>query len=114
MNDYLDNHFHEVFLRNDVLAADDLLEDAGEDDALVHVEVDAVELAEAHEVGPDEDAQLAPFHLALLAVAGVALMLQAHPELVHLDEVGEDEGDGVLEVAFRAVHTTSQTRWKLG
>ena len=69
MNDYLDNHFHEVFLRNDVLAADDLLQDAWEDIRLVHVEIHAVQLAQADEICADEDTEVFAFQFAFLAVA---------------------------------------------
>lgn len=95
----MDDDLHKVFLGDDVFAIDDLLEDVGQDDALVHVEIDAVELAEADEVSADEDAELFALHLAPLAVLGEALVLQSDPELVHLDEVGEDEAEAVLQVA---------------
>ena len=65
----------------------------------VVVEVDALELAEAHEVGAHQDAQLAPLLLALHLVARVALVLHAHPQLVHLGEVQVDEVDRVLNRA---------------
>ncbi|KAI5117715.1 hypothetical protein M0805_006519 [Coniferiporia weirii] len=99
----LDDDFHEVLLHDDVLAVDDLLEDAWEGRALVHPKVDAVERAEPDEVGTDEDTQFASLHLALLAVTRVSLVLQPHPELVHLNEVGELECDRALQVSDRAV-----------
>lgn len=86
-------------MRNHVLAVDDLLEHAREDGLLVHVEVDAVQLAQADEVGPDKNPELFALELALFALARVALVLQAHPKLVHLNEVGEHERDRVLQVA---------------
>lgn len=95
----LDDDLHEVLLGDNVLAVDDLLEHARQDEALVHAEVDALELAEADEVGADEDAKLLALHLTLLALARVARVLQADPELIHLDEVGQDEADRVLKVA---------------
>ena len=66
---YLDNHFHEVFLRDDVLAADDLLQNARENIRGVHLEIHAVELAETDEVCADEDTEVLAFDLALLSVA---------------------------------------------
>ncbi len=98
----LDDHLHEILLCDDIFAVNDLLEDGREDGALVHLEIDAFELAESDEVGADEDAQLFAFHLAFLAVSGVTLMLQSDPELVHLDKVGEDKADAVLEVTARS------------
>lgn len=55
-------------MRNDVLAIYDLLEYGGEDDAAVHVEIDAFELGKSDEVGPHEDAELPALHLALLTL----------------------------------------------
>lgn len=99
VGEHLDDDLHKVLLRNDVLAVDDLLEDGGQDHVLVHVDLDALELREADEVRTDKDAEVAALHLALLALARVALVLQPHPELVHLDEVGKHKADRVLEVA---------------
>ena len=98
LHTYLDDHLHEVLLGNDVFAAHDLLQDAWQYVRLVHLQVDAFELAEPDEVRADENPQVLPLDLALLPVARMALVLQAHPELVHLDEVGKDERDGVLQV----------------
>ena len=72
---YLDYNFHQVLLRNDVLAIDDLFQNTGEDSLLVHIQIDAVELTEPDEVGPDKDAQIAPLVLALFAFPRVALVL---------------------------------------
>lgn len=88
----LDDNLHEVLLSNHVFTVDDLLKNGGEDAALVHVEVDAVELGEADEVRTDEDSEVAALHFALVAVAGVALVLETDPEFVHLDKVCEDKG----------------------
>jgi hypothetical protein len=33
----------------------------------------------------------------------MTLVLQAHPQLVHLDEVGQDEADRVLQIALGPV-----------
>jgi hypothetical protein len=74
---------------------------------LVHVEVDAVKLREAHEVGADEDAQLPALLLAAVALAGLALVLHAHPQLVHLDKIDQHKLDGVghgAELLVRGRH----------
>lgn len=99
---HLDDDLHEVFLRDNVFAVDDLFEHAGKDDAPVHFQIDAVELTEADQVGPDEDAQLAPLEFPPVAVARESAVLQPDPEFVHLDEVGQDEADRVVQVAARA------------
>lgn len=101
---------------NDVLAVDDLLQYRGQNVPLVHIQVDAIELGEADEIGADEDTQVATFHFALLSVTRVTLVLKAHPEFVHFDKVGEDEGNGVLEVSLGtlggwvSMGTSSRTR----
>ncbi len=95
----LDHDLHKVFLSDDVLAVDDLLEDRWQDGALVHFEIHAFELAETNEVGSDKNTKLLALHLALLAISGVTLVLKPDPELVHLDEVGEYESDAILKVA---------------
>ena len=100
---HLDDDLHQVLLGNDVLAVDDLLQYRGEYARLVHVQIDAIELGETDEIGADEYTQFATFHFALLAVARVTLMLETHPELVHLDKVGEDERNRVLEVSLGTV-----------
>ena len=66
---------------------------------LILVDVDTLELAEPDEVGSHQDAELLPLTLPLLPVPGVALVLHAHPQLVHLREV---EGDEVHRVRYRA------------
>jgi len=114
----LDDDLHQVLLGQRVLAAHDLLKDRWENllltinekisilketkkrkekkkkkrtNGLVDVKVNAVKLAEANEVGADKDLELTALTLPPLAVLGVALMLHPHPELVHLDEVGQHE-----------------------
>lgn len=96
---HLDDNLHEIFLGDHVLAVNDLLEDAWEDRATVHLEVDAFELAQPNQVRPDQDPKLPSLHLPPFAVARESRVLQSDPELVHLDKVGEDEADRVLEVA---------------
>lgn len=72
---YLDDNFHKVFLGNDILAAHDLLQDAGQDNLLIHVEVYAIELAQTDEVRANKYAQLFALQLALFTVTRVPLML---------------------------------------
>lgn len=104
---HLDDDLHQILLGDNVLAVDDLLQYRGEYVPLVHVQIDAIELGETDEICADEDTQVTTFHLALLAVARVTLMLETHPELVHLDKVGEDERNRVLEVALGTVRGVS-------
>jgi hypothetical protein len=91
----LDYHFHQVLLRNDVFAVDHLLQDTGQDELAVCIEIDPFELGQADEVGADQDAQVFALNFALLAIPRVARVLQSDPELVHFDKVGEDEADRV-------------------
>eukprot|EP00955_Chlamydomonas_euryale_P094013 364821-Chlamydomonas_euryale.AAC.20 len=42
---------------------------------------------------------LLPLRFALLAVARTALVLHAHPQLVHLNEIGQQEVDSVVDIA---------------
>jgi hypothetical protein len=93
---HLDHDFHEVFLGNNILALDDLLENGGEDVILVELQINAVELREANEICADQDTKIFPFGLTLLAVARVTLMLKAYPELIHFDEIGELKGDRIF------------------
>jgi hypothetical protein len=103
---HLDHDFHEVFLGNNILALDDLLENGGEDGILVEVQINAVELRKANEICADQDTKVFPFGLTLLAVARVTLVLKAHPELIHFDEIGELEGDGILQISRRPAMVT--------
>ena len=52
---YLDHDLHKILLRNDVLANNNLLQDTRKDNLLIHVEVYALQLAQADEVRADED-----------------------------------------------------------
>ena len=99
---HLNHHLHQILLRDDVFAAHDLLQDARQDVTLVHVEIHAVQLAQADKVGADKNPEVLAFHLALLPVARMALVLQTHPELVHFNKVGQHKRYGVLEVALRS------------
>ena len=97
---YLNDALHEVLLRYLVLAVDHLLEQLGQHQRAVRVHVDRVELREAHQVGADEQAELAALLFALLLLTRVALILHAHPELVHLGEVEQDEVNRVVDVTI--------------
>ena len=98
---YLNDDFHEIFLRNDVFTVDDLFQHTRQDDGPVHFQVDAVQLTESNQVCAHKNAQLLALHLALLSISGQALVLQADPKLVFFDKVGQDEADGVLQAARR-------------
>ena len=69
MNRYLYDNFHQVLLRNDILAADDLLKNARENVALIHVQVDAIQLTKSDQIGTNENAEVPTLHLAFLAVS---------------------------------------------
>lgn len=94
---HLNDDFHEVLLRDHVLAVDDLFEYRGQDRPLVQLQPDAFQLAQPDEVRADEDPQLAPFEFPSLLVPRESLVLQPDPELVHLDKVCQDEPDRVFE-----------------
>lgn len=65
----------------------------------VFVHVDALQLAEADQVGAHQDPQLLSLLLPLLSVPAVALMLHPHPQLVHFGKIQENKVDGVVDVA---------------
>jgi len=83
---HLDHDFHEVFLGNNILALDDLLENGGEDGISVELQIDAVELREANEICADQNTKVFPFRLTLLAVARrhgyAAVSEEFEPDLV--------------------------------
>ena len=91
----LNDHFHQVFLGNDVFAIDDLFEDDGDEYCDGLHQVNAFELGQTDEVGTDEDTKVFSLHFAFLAVSRVAGMLETDPKLVHFDKVGEDEPDRI-------------------
>ena len=72
-------------------------------DLLIELRVDGFELREPHEVGAHEDPQFQPLLLPALLLSRVALVLHAHPQLVHLCKVLQNEVDGVLHVPVSAV-----------
>lgn len=72
---YLNNDFHEIFLCNDVFAIDNLLHYTRQDCALVHIEINAIKLAETNQVGANEDPQVLPLQFALFSVPGMSLVL---------------------------------------
>jgi hypothetical protein len=110
---HLDYDFHEVFLGNNILALDDLLENGREDGILVELQIDAVKLREANEICADQNTKIFTFGLALLAVARVTLVLKAHPELIHFDEISELEGDGILQISRRPAMVTVRSYIKV-
>jgi hypothetical protein len=95
---HLDHDFHEIFLGNNILALYHLLENGGKDAISVELQINAVELREANEIGADQNAKVFPFGLTLLAVARVTLVLKANPELIHFDEISEFEGGRILQI----------------
>lgn len=102
---HLYDNLHQIFLRDDVLAIDDLLQDGGENELLIHIQIHAIELGKTDEVRANEYSQIAPLHFALLTIPRVTLVLKTDPELIHLDEIGEDERNGILEVPCGSVAT---------
>lgn len=61
------------------------------------------QLAQPDQVAANKKLELLALLRSLLSLPRMSLVLQPHPQLVHLDEVGEDEADRVLEIAFGAV-----------
>lgn len=92
--------FKEVLLGQNVATLHDLLEQRVEY-LLVVVQVD--QLTEPDQIAAYKQLQLLALFGPLLALPRVALVLQTHPQLVHLDEVCQDETDRVLQVALGAV-----------
>ena len=111
---HLDHNFHEVFLGDNILALDNLLKNGGEDGILVELQINAVELREADEICADQNAKVFAFGLTLLAVTRVALVLKAHPELVHFDEICELEADGILQITSWPAMETVSNKFKVG
>ena len=70
---------------------------------MVDSQVNAVQLTETNKVGTDKNSEFFALHLTLFALARVALVLKANPQLVHLDKVGEDELDRVCNVSFGSI-----------
>jgi hypothetical protein len=110
---HLDHDFHEVFLGNNILALDDLLENSGEDVILVELQINAVELRKANEICADQNTKIFPFGLTLLAVARVTLVLKAHPKLIHFDKICELKGDRILQISSRSAMVTVRSNIKV-
>ena len=110
---HLDHNFHEVFLGDNILALDHLLKNSGEDVILVKLQINAVELRKANEVCADQNAKVFTLGLALLAVARVTLVLKAHPELIHFNEISELEADGILQITSWPVMGTVKSEVKV-
>lgn len=66
-------------MRYNVLAANYLLQNAGKDVALVHLQVNAVKLTEPDEIRANQNSKVFPFHLPLLAIPRVTLVLESDP-----------------------------------
>ena len=98
---------------NNILALDDLLENGREDAILVELQINAVELGKANEICSDQNTEVFPFGLTLLTVARVTLVLKAHPELIHFDEIGELEGDGILQISSWPAMVTVKSNIKV-
>lgn len=77
---------------------DNLFKNGRKNAILVELQINAVELREADEIGADQYAKVFTFGLTLLAVARMTLVLKAHPELIHFDEIRELEGSGILQI----------------
>lgn len=110
---HLDDDLHQVLLRDYVLAVHDLLQHTRKDRPPVHLQVNAFKLTQPNEIGPDENSQLPSLHLATFTIARKPRVLKSDPELVHFDEVGEDEADRVLKIpagAFGRVSAKERKR----
>ena len=58
---------------------------------LVELHINTIQLADSHQIGADKKAQLLPLQLSFAAITGVALVLHAHPQLVHFAEIEQDK-----------------------
>jgi len=88
---YLNNNFHKIFLRDDIFAIDDLLENAWKNGFLVHFQIHAIQLTQPNQICAYQDTKFATLHLTFLAVPRMTLMLESDPKLVHFDKVGQNE-----------------------
>ena len=67
------NAIHQVELRDGVFAVDDLFQYFRQDVIFVTLKGDAVQVRQAHQVGPDQQLELLPLFLALLRAECVGL-----------------------------------------
>ena len=88
----------EILLCEYVTALNHLLQKRRKNDVLVCLEIH--KLAKPDQITAYEELQLFALLSSLFAFTRVSLVLQPDPQLVHLNEVGDDEGDRVLEVTF--------------
>mmetsp|Transcript_81856 Transcript_81856/g.250128 ORF Transcript_81856/g.250128 Transcript_81856/m.250128 type:complete len:393 (-) Transcript_81856:389-1567(-) len=95
----LDHAFEEVLLRHCILDGDYVVKDFGQRLIGVVFQTHSVELAQAHQVGPDQDAQVVALLLALGLVPQRPLALDPHPQPVALHEIAEDGVERVVHVA---------------
>jgi hypothetical protein len=79
-----------------------LIENLGENRFLVHLNVNALQLGQTRQVLSNQSRELLTLLLTSLAVADLSLVLHAHPELVHLNKIGQDKLHGVLNFATSA------------
>jgi len=77
---------------------------------LVLVNVNRLQLTESNQVCADKNTQFTAFLFTLLAVAGMSLVLHAHPELVHLSKVELNEVNRVFDTADVRVTATNTTK----
>ncbi|KAK3060822.1 hypothetical protein LTR53_019989, partial [Teratosphaeriaceae sp. CCFEE 6253] len=64
------------------------------------------ELTEADQIAANQQLQFLPLLRPLFSFPRWALVLQPHPELVHLHEVRQYEADAVLQIALRSTTRT--------
>lgn len=104
----LSDDFKQIFLSKHVAALDNLFQQGLENRRLVGFEID--QLTETNEVAANQQLQLLTLLGTLFTFSRVALVLESDPELVHLDEVCEDEVDGILKVALG---TFTKASWQV-
>merc|ERR1712142_92617 len=102
VREHLNDAFHQVLLRDRVSTVDDLFENARQYVLLVDLSIDGIQFRETDEIGADEKPKFPTLLLSTVAIARMPLMLHAHPQLVHLGEVGQDELDGIANGAGAA------------
>lgn len=90
--------FQQVLLRKNIAALDNLLQQRLQDPGLIAFEID--QLAKPDDIAAHQQFQLAALLHPLFPFPRGTLMLQPHPQLVHLHEIRQDEVDRVLQVAF--------------
>lgn len=87
----LNNNFHQILLRNYIFTINNLLQYTRQDILLIHIEIHTVQLGQSNKVGTNQNTKFFSLNFAFFAIARMALVLETDPELIHLDEVREDE-----------------------